>query len=212
MQRTPCPVVCVAALLLVSFAWTPRLCTADGEAGHRTVEPSPPDLLQLVEVPGTAAPASVRLEAVLRPVVDGTVDLEIVSPPGLRFASTARSLRFTMSRRGASHREPLVVNLQPQKLTVVRVRATVLDESGRAWLQLDRELRFNEGPPDPARQRVPVVHVGPDGSRRVEYMERAEAQRRGLLPSRPTGAPEKPPAEPALGPGGDVPDAPGLPQ
>ena len=44
------------------------------------------------------------------------------------------------------------------------------------------ELRFNERAPDPSRVRIPIVRTAPDGSRTVEYMERREAERRGLQP------------------------------
>jgi hypothetical protein len=198
--------LCVAVL---SFG---RVSLADSETPG-TSEPLPPDILELIQLPGPVTPGSVALEAVVKPVVDGEVDLEVLSPAGLRFTSRARSRRLVLRRGGPVHREPLLVDVPAGQATVVRVRATLMAADGKPSLILDRELRFNSPAPDLARQRIPIVRVAPDGSRSVEYMERGEAQRRGLLRNEPAtqGAPAPSPRVPsAQQPGGDSPEAPAV--
>ena len=194
--------VCAVAL---SFA---RVSAGDDEPAPERGEPRPPDILDLVQITAGAAEGGLTLEAVVRPVVDGEVELEVLSPAGLDFVSGIRSPRFRIRRGGATHRERLQVELSTRKPTVVRVRANLLKADGQTWLSMERELRFNQRPPDPSRRRIPIVRTAPDGSRRVEYMRRGQAERRGLLPDRPDqlGAAEQDRrAPPVPQPGGDLP-------
>jgi len=155
---------------------------AEHEPTPDTVEPQPPNILEIVQVDGAAGDEIVAVDAIIRPVVDAEVELQVLSPAGLRFAGRDRSPRYRIQRGGRVHRERLLVKTSPLHPTVVRIRANLLNADGEAWLSLDRELRFNERAPDPSRVRIPVVRTAPDGSRTVEYMERREAERRGLRP------------------------------
>ncbi len=204
----------ISILLICGAAFSfGRASVADGEPAPDTGEPRPPNILELVQVGGGEAEGSVALEAVVRPVVDGEVELEVLSPAGLRFASRVRSPRFRIRRGGAVHREHLQVELSALQPTVVRVRAKLLDADGQPWLSLERELRFNQRTPDPLRLRIPIVRTAPDGSRTVEYMERGQAERRGLLPegSGKPGAAEPDRRAPTVPqPGGDPPAGQGV--
>lgn len=202
--------ICMSLLLVAALSFG-RASMADGEPAPGVGEPLPPNILELIRLSGGEAAGSVALEAVVRPVIDGEVELEVLSPAGLRFASRARSRRFTLQRGGDVHRERLQVDLPALQPTVVRVRATLLKADGQPWLSLERELRFNQPSPDPARQRVPIVRTAPDGSRTVEYMEHGEAERRGLLRDRsaaPATAKQNGKASTVPRTGGDSPETP----
>lgn len=175
-RHTSVLLICVTALFAA------RAFSANDESTPDTVEPRPPNILELVQIAGTAGDQVVTVDAIVRPVVDGEVELEILSPAGLRFEGRDRSPRYRVQRGGPVHRERLLVKTSPSRPTVVRIRANLSNEDGEVWLSVDRELRFNERAPDPARVRVPVVRTAPDGSRTVEYMERREAERRGFRP------------------------------
>jgi hypothetical protein len=184
---------------------------ADDESNSETVEPQPPNILEIVQVGGAAGDRTVTIEAIVRPVVDGEVELQVLSPAGLQFAGGKRSPRYRVQRGGPTHREQLRVELSPPHPTLVRIRANLLNADGEVWLSVDRELHFNQRPPDPSRVRVPVVRTAPDGSRTVEYMERHEAERRGLRPEgagKPDAAKPDPQSPSALPPDGDVPATP----
>jgi hypothetical protein len=169
-------------LIFVGTLFAARAFSAGDEPTPDTVEPRPPNILEIVQVAGTAGDTIVTVDAIVRPVVDGEVELEVLSPAGLRFAGRDRSPRYRIQRGGPVHRERLLVKTSPLHPTVVRIRANLSNEDGEVWLSVDRELRFNERAPDPSRARVPVVRTAPDGSRTVEYMERREAERRGFQP------------------------------
>ena len=113
-------------------------------AGPETVEPRASDALELVRIAGSEAEGSVTLEAVLRPTVDAQVELEVLSPVNLRFATSRRSARYQLKRGGATHRERLEVELSGVGPTLVRVRAHFLNEAGERWMNVDREMRFRE--------------------------------------------------------------------
>ncbi|MFP8879208.1 MAG: hypothetical protein VCE43_06955, partial [Myxococcota bacterium] len=198
-----CTSIRSVALLGIAALALGQASVAEDEPVPEIGEPRPPDILELVQVAGSEAQGSVSLEAVVRPVVDGEVEIEVLSPTGLRFASSASSRRFLLRRGGAVYREPLQVDLPASQPVTVRIRARLLDADGQPWLSLDRELQFNQPSPDPSRKRIPVVRTAPDGSRSVEYMERDRAERSGLLPngsteqSGPLGAAEQDRAAPA---------------
>jgi hypothetical protein len=196
--------VCVGALFTV------RASSADDASIPETVEPQPPGILELVQVGGAAGDSIVAIEAVVRPVVDGEVELQVLSPAGLRFEGRARAPRYRIQRGGRIHRERLLVEISPLKPTSVRIRANLSNADGEVWLSVDRELHFNKQAPDASRVRIPIVRTAPDGSRTVEYIERREAARRGL---RSNGSPKSGAAEshrqnPATLPGGDAPATP----
>ena len=169
-------------LICVGTLFAGRAFSADDEPTPDTVEPQPPNILEIVQVAGAAGDKIVTIDAIVRPVVDGEVELEVLSPAGLRFAGRNRSPRYRIQRGGRVHRERLLVKTSPLHPTVVRIRVNLSNEDGEVWLSVDRELRFNQRAPDPSRVRVPVVRTAPDGSRTVEYMERREAERRGFRP------------------------------
>jgi len=199
--------ICVGPL----FAGTTSI--ADDESNSETVEPQPPNILEIVQVGGAAGDRTVAIEAIVRPVVDGEVELQVLSPAGLQFAGRNRSPRFRIQRGGPTRREQLRVELSPPHPTLVRIRANLLNADGEVWLSVDRELHFNQRPPDPSRVRVPVVHTAPDGSRTVEYMERHEAERRGLRPEgvgRPDATKSDPPSPAASPLDGDEPATPAI--
>ena len=178
----------VLLLILVAALPAARPNVGRAEPARDFVGPRAPDILELVQVGGSEAEGSVTLEAIIHPVVDGEVELEVLSPTTLRFASRARSQRFQLQRGGPIQREHIQLELSGQEPTTVRVRARLLDADGQPWLIVDRELRFNQPSPDVSRLRVPIVRTSPDGSRRVEYMERGLAESRGLL-RQPADAP-----------------------
>jgi len=182
---------------------------ADDESIPETVEPQPPNILEIVQVGGAVGDRIVAVDAIVRPVVDGEVELQVLSPAGLRFAGRDRSPRYRIQRGGPVHREQLRVELSSQRPTLVRIRANLSNADGEVWLSVDRELRFNQRAPDPSRVRVPVVRTAPDGSRTVEYLERHEAERRGLRPEE-TGKPDATESDrrrpAAAAPDEDVPD------
>jgi len=169
-------------LICVGALFAGRAFGADDEPTPDTLEPQPPNILEIVQVAGAAGDKIVTVDAIVRPVVDGDVELEVLSPAGLRFTGRDRSPRYRIQRGGRVHRERLLVKTSPLHPTVVRIRANLSNEDGEVWLSVDRELRFNERAPDPSRARIPVVRTAPDGSRTVEYLERREAERRGLKP------------------------------
>ena len=171
-------------LICVGALFAGRALGADDEPTPDTIEPQPPNILEIVQVDGAAGDKIVTVDVIVRPVVDGEVELQVLSPAGLRFAGRDRSPRYRIQRGGPVHSERLLVKTSPLHPTVVRIRANLLNEDGEVWLSVDRELRFNERAPDPSRVRIPVVRTAPDGSRTVEYMERREAERRGLQPER----------------------------
>jgi hypothetical protein len=169
-------------LICVGALFAGRASNANDEPTSDTIEPQPPNILEIVQVAGAAGDKIVTVDAIVRPVVDGEVELQVLSPAGLRFAGRDRSRRFRIQRGGRVHSERLLVKTSPLHPTVVRIRANLSNADGEVWLSVDRELRFNERGPDPSRVRIPVVRTAPDGSRTVEYMERREAERRGLQP------------------------------
>ncbi len=176
-------------LICVGALFAGMAFSADDEPTPDTIEPQPPNILEIVQVAGAAGDKIVTVDAIVRPVVDGEVELQVLSPAGLRFAGRDRSPRYRIQRGGRIHTERLLVKTSPLHPTVVRIRANVSNEDGEVWLSVDRELRFNERAPDPSRVRIPVVRTAPDGSRTVEYIERHEAERRGLRPEG-TGKPD----------------------
>ena len=154
--------------------------------GGMTSEPEPPDWLELSSV-GDVSPGGVAVfEVVVRPEVDGEVDLEILSPEGLRFASGARSLRRRMRRAGPSLRERLSWNTATDPGTRIAVRLSVVDEDGNPSLVVDRSLKVTGLPAAAAQELVAVVRTLPDGSRIVQRMTRAEALRQGLSVEEPS--------------------------
>lgn len=189
--RRPHPV----SVFLLGLAALSLGSVAVAGGGPETVEPRASDALELVRIAGSEAEGSVTLEAVLRPTVDAQVELEVLSPVNLRFATSRRSARYQLKRGGATHRERLEVELSGVGPTLVRVRAHFLNEAGERWMNVDREMRFRERAVDFDQVRVPVVRIAPDGSRTVEYMERGEAKRQS---GAPTGSPagEPPQADP----------------
>jgi hypothetical protein len=193
--------ICVGAL----FAGSASI--ADDESIPETIEPQPPNILEIVQVGGAVGDRIVAVDAIVRPVVDGEVELQVLSPAGLRFAGRDRSPRYRIQRGGPIHREQLRVEISSQRPTLVRIRANLLNADGEVWLSVDRELRFNQRAPDASEVRIPVVRTAPDGSRTVEYMERREAERRGL-PFNEKGKPDSAESNrqrPAAAPGGDAP-------
>ena len=199
------PLVTLGALSLAATA------SAGEGASSETIEPRASDVLELVRIAGSEAEGSVTLEAVLSPTVDSEVELEVLSPVGLRFATRRASARYRLQRGGATHRERLEVELSGAQPTLVRVRVHFLNEDGKRWMNVDRELRFRERVVDFDQVRVPVVRTAPDGSQTVEYLKRSEAKRRG---GTTTVAPAAEPPKPDL-PGGtgsrDEPDPPPAP-
>ncbi len=153
------------------------------EAGPGTAEPQAPDVLELVQIAGSEAKGSITLEAVLRPTVDAEVELEVLSPVGLHFASSRRSARYQLRRGGVTHRERLEVDLSGVTPIVVRVRAHLLNDAGERWMNVDREMTFKERSVDLEQVRVPVVRTAVDGSRIVEYMDPQEAKRHSGMPT-----------------------------
>jgi hypothetical protein len=210
-MSTKCSGFCHASALLICVAtlFAARASSADDESTSETIEPQPPNILEIVEVGGAVGNRVVNIDAIVRPVVDGEVELQVLSPAGLRFDGRDRSPRYRIQRGGPVHREHLRVELSSQRPTLVRIRANVSNEDGEVWLSVDRELRFDQRTPDPSRVRIPIVRTAPDGSRTVEYIERREAERRGLRPEgngRPDAA-ESVRQNPAAAPGGDAPAA-----
>ncbi len=169
-------------LICVGALFAGRASNANDEPTSDTIEPQPPNILEIVQVAGAAGDKIVTVDVIVRPVVDGEVELQVLSPAGLRFAGRDRSPRYRIQRGGRIHTERLLVKTSPLHPTLVRIRANVSNEDGEVWLSVDRELRFNERAPDPSRVRIPVVRTAPDGSRTVEYMARRAAERRGLKP------------------------------
>ena len=197
-------------LICVGALFAGRASIADDESTPETIEPQPPNILEIVQVGGAVGDRIVAIDAIVRPVADGDVELQVLSPPGLRFVGRDRSPRYRIQRGGPIHRAQLRVELSSQRPTLVRIRANLSNADGEVWLSVDRELRFHQRAPDPSRVRVPVVQTAPDGSRSVEYMERDEAARRGLQPEG-TGKPDavdsdrQRPAAATTAPDGDVP-------
>ena len=153
--------------------------------GRITSEPQAPDWLELTQVGAASADGSVTFEAVVRPEADGDVELEIVSPPGLSFASGARSQRRQVRRDGPPVRERLSWNRSANPDTDVVVRLRLLDENGNPTLVIDRTLAIAERRAPAGQERVSVVRTLPDGSRIVQRMTRAEARRQGLTVEEP---------------------------
>jgi hypothetical protein len=145
-----------------------------------TSEPEPPDWLELSPV-GDLSPGGVAVfEVVVRPEVDGEVDLEILSPATLTFASGARSQRRRMRRNETPIRERLSWNTATDPGTSIAVRLSVLDEDGNPSLVVDRSLKVTGLPTAAAQELVAVVRTLPDGSRIVQRMTRAEAIQQNL--------------------------------
>jgi len=183
-MSTKCSGFCHASVLLICVCalLAGRASGADDDSISDTIEPRPPDILEIIQVDGAAGDKIVTIDAIVRPVVDGEVELQVLSPAGLRFTGRDRSPRYRIQRGGPTHREQLRVELSSQRPTLVRIRANLLNADGEVWLSVDRELRFNQRAPDPSQVRIPIVHTAPDGSRTVEYIERSEAERRDLRP------------------------------
>jgi hypothetical protein len=208
-MSTKCRVFRHASVLLicVGAVFAGQASVADGESIPETIEPQPPNILEIVQVGGAVGDRIVAVDAIVRPVVDGEVELQVLSPAGLHFYGRDDSPRYRIRRGGPIHREQLRVELSSQHPTLVRIRANLSNADGEVWLSVDRELRFNQRAPDPSRVRVPIVQTAPDGSRTVEYMERDEAARRGLRPkeTRKPDAAESDRRSPAAAPNGDAP-------
>ena len=150
-----------------------------------TTEVSPPDILDLVQVGEIDPSGRVQLEAVVKPGIEGEVELQVISPEGLRFDSGVRSKRLTLARGTPENRERLTVDLSSGEPRTVRIRLLVYNDEGNVWLSMDKELRFYQTQADPSLERVPVVQELPDGTRVVEYMTREQARQRGLTPAQP---------------------------
>jgi hypothetical protein len=149
-------------------------------ADETTSEVRPPDLLELVQVEGAPGRGPVALEAVVKPAMDATVELEVTEPAGLRFGTGRQVEVIELKRRGKQHRRRLHLDLGNGRTETVRLRLHVLNDEGKRWLSLDREIRFNQPHPEPSTDRVPVVQTLPGGRRIVEYMSREDTVRRGL--------------------------------
>ncbi len=149
-------------------------------ADKTTSEVRPPDLLELVQVEGAPGQGPITLEALVKPAMDATVELEVTEPAGLRFGTGKRVEVIELQRRGKQHRRRLHLNLGNGRTETVRLQLHVLNEEGKRWLSLDRVMRFNPPQTEPATGRVPVLQTLPGGKRIVEYMSREEAMRRGL--------------------------------
>jgi hypothetical protein len=198
-------------LICVGTLFSGRASIADGESIPEIIEPQPPNILEIVQVGGAVGDRIVAVDAIVRPVVDGEVELQVLSPAGLRFTGRDHSPRYRIRRGGPIHREHLRVELSSQRPTLVRIRANLSNADGEVWLSVDRELRFNQRAPNSSQVRIPIVRTAPDGSRTVEYIERREAERRGLRPEG-TGKPDAAESDrqsPAVSPlDGDVPATP----
>jgi len=162
---------------------------ADALSPHppKSVEPLPPEVLELVALGPMGADGQLEVEAVISPIIDAEVDVEILSPMRTHFPSHARKMRYRLRRGEAKRRVRLQVDLSSGQATDLRVRLTLLDDLGEPRLSLDRSLSFNQpaGVTQPAR--VPVLRRGPDGRRFVEYMSPAEARSRPDAAADPGG-------------------------
>lgn len=163
----------------------PDSVTQANATSAETTEVSPPDILDLVQVGEVDPSGRVQLEAVVKPGIEGEVELQVISPEGLRFDSGSRSKRLTLARGTPENRERLTVDLSNRQPRTVRVRLLVYNDEGNVWLSMDKELRFNQAQADPSLERIAVVQELPDGTRIVEYMTRAQARQRGLTPAQP---------------------------
>lgn len=155
-----------------------------------TSEPLPPEWLELNLVGDVSPGGDAVVEVVIRPEADGDVDLEIVEPAALSFASGGRSQRHQVSREGPPVRERLAVNVGANPAMRITVRLHLLDEDGNPSLVMDRSLSFGDLQTPRAQQRVAVVRTLSDGSRIVQHMTRAEALRQGLSIEERPPAPE----------------------
>lgn len=191
------PVLGALGPVLVAIALAAFDARAEPSAEAHAGEPQPPDLLELVLLEAPAPEGLVTYEAIIKPGLDALVELELVTPAGRSFEAEGRRSRYQLRPGDAVRRKR--VHAAPGER--VRVRLSVLNEQGEAWLVIEKEQSVSAPPRDRARERVPVVRASPDGRKIVEYMDRDEAERRGLVlapqtrtaPERPH--PEAPPPE-----------------
>lgn len=150
--------------------------TGESAHGDRTVEPLPPDMLDLVQVGETSADGVATLEAAVKPTLDADVELEVSGPPGLVFRANGKAKqRFAVRRGGEGRKERFEIDLSDGEYKKVTARLRLLNAEGEAWLILDRSIEFNKPKAEGAPERVAVVIQLPNGKSIVQYMTREEA-------------------------------------
>jgi hypothetical protein len=149
-------------------------------------EAQPPDVLDLV-VTGTGRTADwINVEAVLKPAIDSQAMLEVEAASGARLVSGGHKKSLSLKRGTAAAHEKLEVNIADGQPHKVRVKLRLLNDEGKTWMVIDREVKVQKTsaapPPPPAAddERVPVVRTLPDGTKIVERMTRREARKLGL--------------------------------
>lgn len=160
-------VAAVAAGLWLALNQSITTTAPTNEAAH--AEPHAPDLIDLAVVEEDPATGAVTVDVVISPQLDAAVEVEILSPAGLRFADAQPRRMLALRRGDAEKRERVRLSLPGRRTETLRVQLRVLDERGQPTMVITREKVFN--PPVPnGPARVPVVHTLPDGSRIVEYV------------------------------------------
>ena len=162
----------------------------------RAVEPSPPDVLDLVVVQNANGTAT--LEAVVKPALDTVAELHVSGPDGLKFAAGQNGRRYTLKRGEVQRHERFTVPSANTKGAPVKAELRLFTPEGKLWMIVTREAKVDTGRKAAALRRVPVVQTLPDGTRIVEYISENEARARGL-PA--TGKPAPSPVEKAPGAG-----------
>lgn len=179
----------------MGFAWLLVLFAGVGIAADPAgrQEPSVPDVLDF-SIADQGADGRVTLEAIVKPTVEGAAELEIVDPGGAKLASGKTKKALSLRRGEAKIREAVAVNASDGRPRTVRAILRMLDDEGKPWLVVTKEVTLNEPQSEPQApsRRVPIVQILPDGTRIVEYITSAEAVARGLSAE---GQPMKPPRE-----------------
>jgi hypothetical protein len=134
-----------------------------------------------------------NVEAVLKSNINSDAELEISADSAARFVSGGRKKSFKLQRGKAEMREKMEINVADGKEHLVKVKLRLVGADGKPWLILEREMRVSKAAarlaPSAAvvsadDERVPIVHVLPDGTKVVERMSRKEAKARGLPENR----------------------------
>lgn len=191
-------ILCLGALTLAAATPGPGPAQA-----ALTVEPSPPELIDLALLEGLDRNGRGAVSLAVRPGLETEATLDLIPEGGARVTTPGALARRRLTPHEVIRPERISIEAMTGSGAAITARLTLLGPGGEPQMIIDRTLSLQPSPERAAQALVPLVRTLPDGSRLVERLPREEAEHLERLGLGTLGAPPPVETDAPLDEGGD---------